>query len=114
MTGATVLHYFVGKDALYEACIESMYQQLGARLSTTVESAFAFDVEGYLVANQGNASVQALVQSLAGSYHSTSQAGFIEAVEQHYLAQVSLVGIGHGGAATAADLNAAFGTVFGA
>jgi hypothetical protein len=58
--------------------------------------------------------VQALVQSLAGSYHSTSEAGFVEAVEQNYLAQVTLVGLAHGGAATAADLNAVFCTAFGA
>ncbi len=90
------------------------FKDLGAKFSATNESAFAFDVEGYLVANRGNASVQALVQSLAGSYHSTSDAGFIEAVEQNYLAQVSLVGLAHGGAATAADLNAVFGTAFGA
>jgi hypothetical protein len=90
------------------------FKDLGARFAATLDGSFAFDAEGYLVANHGNASVQSLVQSLAASYHSTSQAGFIEAVEQHYLEQVTLVGIGHGGAATAADLNAVFGTGFGA
>jgi hypothetical protein len=33
-------------------------------------------------------------------------------VEQDYLARVQLTGIAHGGAATAADVNAAFGTGF--
>lgn len=89
------------------------YSDKGVKFSTTPSSAFVFDAEGYLVANRSNASVAALVQTLAGQYHATSEAGFVEAVEQHYLAQVTLVGIPHGSAASAADLNAAFGTHFG-
>lgn len=30
VTGATVLHYFGSKDELYDACVESMYQELGS------------------------------------------------------------------------------------
>ncbi|WP_374362297.1 Calx-beta domain-containing protein [Pseudoduganella danionis] len=90
------------------------FRDLGAKFSTTTDSAFTFDVEGYLVANRDNTAVQTLVKSLASGYHSTSDAGFIEAVEQHYLTQVALVGIAHGGLATAADVNSVFGTSFGA
>ncbi|MFC0167152.1 beta strand repeat-containing protein, partial [Pseudoduganella danionis] len=90
------------------------FRDLGAKFSTTTDSAFTFDVEGYLVANRDNTAVQALVKSLASGYHSTSDAGFIEAVEQHYLTQVALVGIAHGGLATAAEVNSVFGTSFGA
>ena len=78
-----------------------------------VDNAFTFDAEGYLIANQDNASVQSLVQQLAGAYSSTSAAGFIEAVEQNYFEQIKLVGVAHGAAASAADLNAVFGTGFG-
>ena len=74
--------------------------------------AFKFDTEGYLIANHDNAGIQALVASLASKYHSTTSAGFVEAVEQHYLAQAQLVGLPHGDAASAADLNAVFGTHF--
>ncbi|MBA5604519.1 hypothetical protein H3H36_03985 [Duganella sp. FT3S] len=89
------------------------YIDRGAMFSTTQDSAFAFDPEGYLVANQGNAGVQALVRQLAASYSSVSDARFVDAVEQNYLSQVQLVGVQHGGAAGAAELNAAFGTHFG-
>ncbi|MBC7453001.1 MAG: hypothetical protein H7335_04715 [Massilia sp.] len=84
----------------------------GAQFSTTTNAAFVFDVEGYLVANKQNADIQAFVHTLAGKFQHSSDTGFVEAVEQHYLAQVAIVGLGHGGAATAGDLNTAFGTNF--
>lgn len=90
------------------------YTDRGALFNTTTTQAFAFDAEGYLVAHQSDAAVQALVGQLASQYSRSSDAGFIEAVEQHYLAQVALVGVAHGGAASADELNAAFGTQFGA
>lgn len=89
------------------------YADRGAQFSVSVDNAFTFDVEGYLIANQDNASVQALVKQLAGMYTSTSAAGFVEAVEQNYFEQIKLVGVAHGAAADAADLNAVFGTGFG-
>ena len=88
------------------------YADRGARFSATVEHAFTFDAEGYLAANFDNASVQNLVLQLAASYSSTSAAGFIEAVEQNYFEQIVAVGVAHGAAATAADLNLVFGTAF--
>ncbi|KQV86645.1 hypothetical protein ASD15_29075 [Massilia sp. Root351] len=88
------------------------YSDLGARFSTTAHNAFSFDADGYLLANKTSTAVQHLVLSLAAQYGSTSDAGFIDAVEQDYLAQVQLVGTVHAGSATAADLNAAFGTSF--
>ncbi|MBA5637911.1 hypothetical protein H3H37_12685 [Duganella sp. LX20W] len=89
------------------------YVDRGAMFSTTQDSAFVFDPEGYLLANQGNAGVQALVRQLAATYSSVSDVRFVDAVEQNYLSQVQLVGVQHGGAAGAAELNAAFGTHFG-
>jgi hypothetical protein len=89
------------------------YRDLGAKFNTTSESAFGFDAEGYLVENQTDAGVRALVATLAQGYQSTSAPGFVEAVEQHYLAQVALTGVEHGDPATAADVNLAFGTQFG-
>jgi hypothetical protein len=89
------------------------YLDRGAKFSVSVDNAFRFDAEGYLIANQDNASVQALVKQLAGMYGSTCAAGFIEAVEQNYFEQIKLVGVAHGAAASAADLNAVFGTGFG-
>lgn len=89
------------------------YANRGAVFSATMDNAFTFDAEGYLIANHDNASVQALVQQLAATYQSTSAAGFIDAVEQNYFQQIQLVGVAHGTAATAADLNAMFGTGFG-
>lgn len=88
------------------------YVDKGAQFSTTTTSKFVFDAEGYLVANKGNADIQAFVRSLAAKFQHSSDAGFVEAVEQHYLAQVKLVGLPHGGDATAGDLNIAFGTNF--
>jgi hypothetical protein len=88
------------------------YQDRGAVFNTTAAGAFTFDAEGYLIANHADAEVQALVQALALAYGNTSAAGFVESVEQHYLAQVTLTGTAHGGAASAADLNAVFGTHF--
>lgn len=85
----------------------------GARFSVSAENAFSFDADGYLIANHDNAAVKALVAQLAGMYQSTSQAGFIEAVEQSYFQQIQLVGVAHGAAATAGDVNAVFGTTFG-
>jgi len=93
------------------------YRDLGPRFEAGRSIAFGFDAEGYLVANGARADVQALVQSLAGRFASSASEGFVDAVEQHYLAQVALVGIGaidHGGDAGVAELNAAFGTHFGA
>ena len=93
------------------------YRDLGACFEAERSGTFGFDAEGYLVANQGRADVQALVQALASQFNSSGSAGFIDAVEQHYLAQVMLVGINgidHGGDAGVAALNAAFGTHFGA
>jgi len=89
------------------------FSDRGAKFSVSMDNAFKFDAEGYLIANQENAAVQALVRQLAGSYTSTSAAGFIEAVEQNYFEQIKLVGVAHGAAASAADLNAVFGTGFG-
>ncbi|HSV55318.1 MAG TPA: choice-of-anchor U domain-containing protein, partial [Burkholderiaceae bacterium] len=88
------------------------FSDLGVIFNTTATSAFVFDAEGYLIANQSSLAVQTLVQSLAATYTRSSDAGFIEAVEQHYMAQVQLTGVAHGGAASAADLNDAFGTAF--
>ncbi|UOD30136.1 hypothetical protein INH39_33150 [Massilia violaceinigra] len=84
----------------------------GARFNATTEHAFTFDAEGYLIANQDNASVQLLMRQLDAMYGSTTAAGFVDAVEQNYLQQVRLVGVAHGTAATAADLNAVYGTHF--
>ncbi|WP_256081675.1 choice-of-anchor U domain-containing protein, partial [Massilia sp. YIM B04103] len=90
------------------------YVDRGAQFSSGTASAFAFDAEAYLVANRQDAGILALVGSLAQRFSSSSAAGFIEAVEQHYLGQVQLVGLPHGGVAGAAELNAAFGTHFNA
>lgn len=89
------------------------YADRGAQFSVNMDNAFTFDAEGYLIANQENTAVQALVKQLAGMYASTSAAGFIEAVEQNYFEQIKLVGVAHGASASAADLNAVFGTGFG-
>ncbi|HJV00358.1 MAG TPA: Calx-beta domain-containing protein [Burkholderiaceae bacterium] len=102
-----------GADAGALGLAAKGYVDRGAMFSTTQDSAFVFDPEGYLLANQGNAGVQALVRQLAASYGSVSDARFVDAVEQNYLSQVQLVGVQHGGAAGAAELNAAFGTHFG-
>ena len=66
------------------------------------------------MANAGNAQIQAFVHALAGKFQHSGDAGFIEAVEQQYLTQISLVGggLGHGGVAGVAELNLAFGTAF--
>jgi hypothetical protein len=90
------------------------YIDRGAQFSTTATTAFTFDAEGYLMANKQDATVQALVHSLALMYTSTSDARFVDSVEQHFLARAQLTGVAHGEAATAADLNAAFGTTFAA
>ncbi|MBI5256162.1 MAG: DUF4347 domain-containing protein [Burkholderiales bacterium] len=89
------------------------YRDLGLQFNTTRDTAFSFDPEGYLVANRGQAAVQALVGTLAARFATVSDPGFVEAVEQHYLTQAVLVGLPQGDAAGAADLNAAFGTHFG-
>ena len=90
------------------------YQDLGVRFNTTRETAFSFDPEGYLIANRDQPAVQTLVQTLAKQFGSASNPGFVEAVEQHYLTQAVLMGLPHGDAASVAQLNAAFGTGFGA
>src|SRR3569833_2987137 len=79
---------------------------LGTIFNTTAVSAFTFYVDGYLVANASNQGVRDLVASLAHTYAHTTDAGFFDAVEQDYLARVQLTGIAHGGAASAADVNA--------
>ncbi len=122
--GGTDFHLFMNKKGvtqlvtLDEAATLKLasrgYLDKGALFSASTDGAFSFDAEGYLVANQADAGVQALVASLAGKYASASAAGFVEAVEQHYLAQVELVGLPHGTAASVSELNAAFGTSFGA
>jgi hypothetical protein len=88
------------------------YRDLGAQFNTTSSSAFNFDAEAYLVANQGIDGVKELVASLAAKFQSTADAGFVEAVEQDFLVRVALNGVPHGDSATAADLNNAFGTSF--
>jgi len=90
------------------------YRDLGAVFNTTTNAAFQFDAEGYLVSNADNASVRQLVGALSGQYSRTSDAGFIEAVESHYLQQVDLVGLPRMSNASAADVNALYGTGFGA
>jgi hypothetical protein len=84
----------------------------GVIFNTTTHGAYAFDAEAALIANQHIPAVQAFVQHLAATYGSSHDAGFVEAVEHQYLLHVNLVGIEHGTTATAADLNAAFGTAF--
>ncbi len=93
--------------------IDKGYTDRGALFNTTTDRAFVFDAEGYLVANKENASIQAFVNQLSTQFSNTSDARFIDAVELHYLNQVQLVGLPHGGSATAADLNLAFATQFG-
>ncbi len=88
------------------------YADAGAIFTTTTVTAFVFDAEAYLVANQGVQAIRDGVRALAAVFQSTSQAGFIEAVEQHFLAQIAVTGLPHGGVASAADVNAAFGTNF--
>ena len=78
----------------------------------TPGSAFTFHAEAFLIANKDSAQTQAFVQTLAVKFQHSSDAGFIDAVEQQYLDQVSLVGVAHGGAATVAELNGVFGTHF--
>ncbi|MCC6071968.1 Calx-beta domain-containing protein [Massilia sp. GCM10020059] len=100
-------------EAQYMGLAAQGYADRGAKFSVSVDNAFRFDVEGYLIANHDNAAVKALVAQLAAAYQSTGQAGFIEAVEQNYFQQIQLVGVAHGASATASDLNAVFGTTFG-
>lgn len=100
------------EQALSMKLAENGYADRGAQFSTTQDHAFKFDAEGYLIANHDNSAVQALVLELAGKYQSTGDAGFIEAVEQSYFEQIAVVGVAHGAAATAGDLNALFGTSF--
>ncbi len=87
----------------------------GIKFTATTESAFIFDPEGFLIANQNSTSIQNLVADLAAQYTSTSDSGFIEAVEQFYLNEIQIVGVPNGsnGDASATDLNAIFGTNFG-
>ena len=99
-------------DAQALALAGQGYADQGAKFNAGVQSAFAFDAEGFLVANKDNAAVRALVQTLAGKFGASSNEGFIDAVEQSYLSLVQLVGIAHGGSAGATDVNAAFDTHF--
>lgn len=120
---AVDIHLYQDGRGMTELVSQAQAQELGlagkgfldrsAQFSVSVDNAFRFDAEGYLIANQESAAVQALVKQLAASYSSTSAAGFVEAVEQNYFEQIKLVGVAHGAAATAADLNAVFGTGFG-
>ncbi len=120
--GAEDFHLFVNKKGMTQLVTLEQAAELklsalryvdkGVAFTASTEDAFTFDAEGYLIANHGNASVQALVTTLAGKFSSTAAAGFVEAVEQHFLAQAQLVGLPHGDAASAADLNAIFGTHF--
>jgi hypothetical protein len=117
-----IYHLYLNSQGITQLVTEAEAAQLGlaaqgyvdggARFSTTNSSAFTFDAEGYLVANRADAGIQAFVQALAGAFSSTADAEFVEAVEQDFLARVELTGVAHGQAATAADLNAAFGTAF--
>ncbi len=84
----------------------------GAQFGSTTAGAFVFDAEAYLIANKDAAGMRAFVQTLATSYQRSSDAGFVDAVEQHYLGQAVLVGQPHGDSATSAELNAVFGTQF--
>ena len=112
LNGAGITQLVTQTEAASLGLAAKGYTDKGAQFSTTTGSAFAFDAEGYLVANKQNADVQAVVRTLAGKFQHSSDAGFIEAVEQHYLGQVTVVGLAHGGAASAAELNTAFGTNF--
>ena len=112
MDGAGITQLVTQAQASTLGLATKGYTDKGAQFSTTTNSAFAFDAEGYLVANRGNADVQAFVRTLAGKFQHSSDVGFVEAVEQHYLGQVAIVGLAHGGAASAAELNTAFGTSF--
>lgn len=84
----------------------------GAQFSTTTGSAFSFDPEAYLIANKDDAATRAFVQTLAAKFKHSGDAGYLDAVEQHYLGQVALVGVAHGDSASVAELNAVFGTQF--
>ncbi len=118
----TDFHLFMNSAGITQLLTETAAAELnlvgkgftdrGAIFNTTTTSAFVFDAEAYLIANQADASVQALVDSLSTIYNRTSDAGFVEAVEHDYLTRVALVGVAHGGSASTGDLNAVFGTAF--
>ncbi len=65
-----------------------------------------------MIALKGVAQIQAFVQTLAARFQHSVDAGFVEAGEQEYLGQVTIVGLPHGGSASADDLNAVLGTHF--
>ena len=88
------------------------YTNLGVQFNTTNVHQFNFDAEGFLIANHDVSGVQDLVTSLAHSFKSTSNKGFVEAVEHYYLTDAALVGLPTGEAATVSDLNDIFGTHF--
>ena len=110
---ATGLTQLVTKaEASQLGLVSKGYTEYGAIFNTTTTTAFVFDPEGYLVANQSNTSFRSFVAKLAQQYQRVSDPGFIDAVEAHYFTQIGVVGVSSGTASTAADLNAAFGTGF--
>ncbi len=88
------------------------YADRGVQFKTTTDSAFSFSVEGFLAANKDQPEVQKLVSDLATMYQHTTDAGFIEAVEQYYLTHVTVVGLLHGDAASLLEMNTLLGTYF--
>lgn len=64
------------------------------------------------MANSSSAAIHDLVELLSRTYESTSDAGFIEAVELNYLTQGATLGLVHGGAPDAVQVNALFDTNF--
>ncbi|MCX7178891.1 MAG: hypothetical protein NTX56_09015, partial [Proteobacteria bacterium] len=112
LNGAGITQLVTPGEATSLGLAAKGYLDKGAKFSTTTGNAFVFDPEGYLVANQGNQGVRALVKTLAATYHSTTDAGFIDAVEQNFLTQAALIGLPHGDVGGASDVNAAFGTLF--
>ena len=101
-------------DASVLGLTQAGYTDTGTVFNTTTVRAFVFNAEGYLVANAANPAVAQLVRQLATQFAATASPGFTDTVEQHYLSRIDLIGVNaHGGTATAADLNALFGTSFG-
>jgi len=88
------------------------YANLGAKFSASNNNQYVFDQEAFLVLNKDELLVQNFVENLQKKYQSASNKGFVEAVEHFYLTEAILIGMPHGGTASVADLNAAFGTNF--
>jgi hypothetical protein len=112
MNEAGITQLLTQVEATQLGLVAKGYKQYGPIFNTTTTAAYTFDAEGYLMTNRGNADVRSLVTKLALEYTKTSDAGFVDIVELHYLNQVALVGLPQGRSASAADLNAAFGTAF--